>query len=77
MGSYYQPVQYLKGGKSRKTTRGGFYPSIMGSVARKGVYLVPIALKHGMKLLNKIRSGTKKKNSKKSKSKKTLRKKNK
>ena len=55
MGSYYQSLSYLKGGgtrKSRNTKKGGFYPSIMGGVMKYGSYLIPIAMRHGMKLMN-------------------------
>jgi len=68
MGSYYQPVSYLKGGK-RKTrrTKGGFMPSVMEGVVGAGRIMIPLALRQGYKLFNK----TKKRKSK------TMRKKNK
>lgn len=56
MGSYYQPVSYLKGGKrrtrNRKSKKGGFYPSVMGGVVSSGKLLIPVALRQGYKLLN-------------------------
>lgn len=57
MGSYYQPKSYLSGGKrkskrTRKAMKGGFYPSIMGSIAKSGQYLLPLAYKAGSQLLN-------------------------
>jgi hypothetical protein len=78
MGSFYQPLSYLSGGKKRSTrktngnkkrrcTYGGFYPSVMGGVMRSGTYLLPIVFKHGSKLFSS--------KSKKSKKSKTLRKK--
>jgi hypothetical protein len=57
MGSYYQPLSYFKGGRRKYRTRrvkkhkGGFYPSVMGGVARSGQYLLPIAFKAGSQLL--------------------------
>ena len=76
MGSYYQSLSYLKGGRRRKTRntrKGGFYPSVMGGVMRYGSYLVPIAMRHGMRMMNSTKTKTKK--SKKQKKSKTLRKK--
>jgi hypothetical protein len=58
MGSYYQPLSYFKGGRRKHRTRrvkkhkGGFYPSIMGGVAKSGQYLLPIAFKAGSQLLD-------------------------
>ena len=57
MGSYYQPVSYLKGGKRKSTRRnkskkGGFYPSVMGGVVSSGKLLIPVALRQGYNLLN-------------------------
>ena len=72
MGSFYQSLSYVKGGKrtrkvkqskkSKKNTRqrGGFYPSIMGGVMRAGTYLLPLAFKHGSTLLNHKKKGSKK-----------------
>jgi len=72
MGSYYQSMSYLKGGKkTRKAKKGGFYPSIMGGVMRYGSYLVPMAMRHGMRMMN----SSKTKKSKKQKKSKTMRKK--
>lgn len=53
MGSYYQPVSYLRGGK-RKTrkTKGGFVPSVMGGVVGSGRIMIPLALRQGYMLLN-------------------------
>ena len=58
MGSYYQPLSYFKGGKrrQRKTRRlkkhkGGFYPSIMGGVAKSSQYLLPLAFRAGSQLM--------------------------
>ena len=88
MGSYYQSVSYLKGGKksrtcksrntrntrkSRNTRKGGFYPSVMSGVMRYGSYLVPIAMRHGMRMMNSKK--IKKHKSKHSKKSKTMRKK--
>lgn len=86
MGSFYQPIAYLSGGKSKRSKRskrtkktskktrqnGGFYPSVMGGVMRAGTYLLPMAFKHGVQLFN---GKTKKGKSKKHSSKKTMRKK--
>ena len=77
MGSFYQPIAYLTGGKKRSSKRtkktrkhrGGFYPSVMGGVMRTGTYLIPMAFKHGVQLFS---NKTKKSKSKKSK---TMRKK--
>ena len=59
MASYYQSPAYFKGGRSRrsKTRRcnGGFYPSIMGGVTSAGRLLIPLAIRHGVKLLNSKR----------------------
>lgn len=80
MGSYYQSLSYLKGGKRTRKSKivGGFYPSIMGGVMKYGTYLMPVAVKHGMKLMNssskKSKHSKTSKRSKKSKQK-TLRKK--
>ena len=58
MATYYSPLSFFKGGKRRKTRKtrktksGGFYPSIMGGVVQTGAYLVPLAIRHGYKLLN-------------------------
>jgi len=62
MGSYYQPVSYLRGGK-RKTrrTNGGFVPSVMGGVVGSGRIMIPLALRQAYKLLN---NKTKKRKSK-------------
>jgi H+/Cl- antiporter ClcA len=78
MGSYYQSLSYLAGGKRANKSRkivGGFYPSIMGGVMKYGSFLMPVAVKHGMKLMNS--SSKKSKTSKRSKKskRKTLRKK--
>jgi hypothetical protein len=56
MGSYYQPVSYLRGGK-RKTRKikGGFLPSIMGNVVGAGRFMLPLALHQGYRLLNKTK----------------------
>ena len=63
MGSYYQPANYLKGGKRRCMTRknnntrksrkqnGGFYPSIMGGVMSAGKLLMAASLRQGYKML--------------------------
>ena len=66
MGSYYQPLSYLKGGKrkTRRATRktnGGFVPSVMGNVVGAGRFMLPLALRQGYKLLN---NKTKKRKSK-------------
>ena len=76
MGSYYQSLSYLKGGNTRKT-KGGFYPSIMGGVAKYGSYLLPVALRHGTQLIHKhkLKKTRKTQKSKKTKKSKTMRKK--
>ena len=56
MGSYYQPASYLKGGKRksrkiRKHYKGGFYPSVMGGIAKSSQYLLPVAFRAGSQLL--------------------------
>lgn len=60
MGSYYQSLSYLKGGKRKsrktrtrrsKTHKGGFYPSIMGGVAKSSQYLLPLAFRAGSQLI--------------------------
>ena len=77
MGSFYQSLAYLKGGSTRKT-KGGFYPSIMGGVAKYGSYLLPVVLRHGTQLIHKHKlkktRKTKSKKTRKTKSK-TMRKK--
>ena len=59
MGSYYQPINYLKGGKriKHKTRKfkGGFYPSIMGGVMSAGKLLGIASLRQGYKLLTSNR----------------------
>ena len=53
MGSYYQPVSYLKGGKRKtRSKKGGFYPSVMSGIVGSGKLLIPLALRQGYKLLN-------------------------
>ena len=49
MATYYSPLSFFKGGKrksrkvrknkTRKSIKGGFYPSIMGGVVQAGAYL--------------------------------------
>lgn len=62
MASYYQPVNYLRGGKRRRQTRkvkhykGGFYPSVMGGVMSAGKLLVVASLRQGYKMLTSSRS---------------------
>jgi len=64
MGSYYQPVNYLRGGKRRtgkrrtqrkhkghKGHKGGFYPSVMGGVMGAGKLLLAASLRQGYKML--------------------------
>jgi len=64
MGSYHQPVSYLRGGKRTRKTKGGFIPSVMGGVVGAGKYLSPLVLRQGYTLLNnktkKRKSRTKK-----------------
>jgi hypothetical protein len=59
MGSYYQPINYLKGGKRRKNKtrkfKGGFYPSVMGGIMTAGKVLGIACLRQGYKLLNSNR----------------------
>ena len=62
MASFYQSPQYFKGGSRRFKTRrasrrcrGGFYPSVMGGVASAGRVLLPLAFRHGIKLMNSLR----------------------
>ena len=63
MGSYYQPVNYLKGGKRRKHKtrkfKGGFYPSVMGGVMSAGKFLGIASLRQGYKLLTSSRGKNK------------------
>jgi hypothetical protein len=61
MGSYYQPVSYLRGGKRKTRTKGGFIPSVMGGVVGAGRIMIPLALRQGYKLFN---NKTKKRKSK-------------
>jgi hypothetical protein len=64
MASYYQPVNYLRGGKRKKTRqtrktrshKGGFYPSVMGGVMSAGKLLVAASLRQGYKMLTSSRS---------------------
>lgn len=69
MGSYYQPVNYLKGGRRRtrkvKTHKGGFYPSVMGGVMTAGKVLIAASLRQGFKMLTSKNSSRGKKRSKK------------
>jgi hypothetical protein len=57
-GSFYQPTTYMKGGKSkrrgykRKTTKGGFYPSVMSNLVKSGGILMPLAMRAGYSLYN-------------------------
>ena len=55
MGTFYQPLSFLKGGKRRRnrSKRGGFHPSIMGGVVKSGSMLLPLVLRQGSKLLEK------------------------
>jgi hypothetical protein len=70
MASYYQPVNYLRGGKRRKTRqirktrshKGGFYPSVMGGVMSAGKLLVAASLRQGYKMLTAKSSSRSKKN---------------
>jgi hypothetical protein len=59
MGSYYQPINYLKGGKRRKHKtrkfKGGFYPSVMNGVMSAGKLLGIASLRQGYKLLTSNR----------------------
>ena len=56
--SYYQPTSYMKGGKSKKrgykkrTTKGGFYPTVMANLVKSGGILMPLAMKAGYSLYN-------------------------
>ena len=66
MATYYSPLSFFKGGKrksrkvrknkTRKSIKGGFYPSIIGGVVQAGAYLVPLAVRQGYKLLNNNKS---------------------
>ena len=61
MGSYYQPMNYTKGGRRKRTKKslkqmgrlqiGGFYPSIMGGVMSAGKMLIAASLKQGYSML--------------------------
>jgi hypothetical protein len=69
MGSYYQPVNYLRGGKRRtgkrrsyKGHKGGFYPSVMGGVMTAGKLLIAASLRQGYKMLTSKSSSRSKKN---------------
>jgi hypothetical protein len=53
MGSFYQPKSYLKGGYTRRVTKGGYYPSVMTDFLKNAVYLMPLAMKAGYSLLTK------------------------
>ena len=68
MGSYYQPINYLKGGKRRKHKtrkhktrkfKGGFYPSIMGGIMGAGKILGVASLRQGYKLITSSRGKNK------------------
>jgi len=71
MGSYYQPANYMKGGRRRRQTRkvkghkGGFYPSVMGGVIGAGKVLMAASLRQGYKMLTSKNSSRSKKRSKK------------
>lgn len=66
MASYYQPVNYLRGGKRRtgkrrqtrktRSHKGGFYPSVMGGVMSAGKLLIAASLRQGYKMLTSSRS---------------------
>jgi hypothetical protein len=45
--------------RTRKSIKGGFYPSIMTGIVQNGAYLMPVALRQGYKLL---KSKTRKQN---------------
>ena len=64
MGSYYQPVNYLRGGKRRtqRKHKGGFYPSVMGGVMSAGKLLLAASLRQGYKMLTSKSSSRSKKN---------------
>jgi hypothetical protein len=69
MASFYQPVNYLRGGKRKtrshkghKGHKGGFYPSIMGGVMSAGKLLIAASLRQGYKMLTSKSSSRSKKN---------------
>ena len=82
MGSYYQPVNYLRGGKRRtgkrrtqrkhkghKGHKGGFYPSVMGGVMSAGKLLLAASLRQGYKMLTSKSSKSSKSSSRSKKNK--------
>ena len=63
-GSFYQPKTYMKGGMKntrkynkkrgykRKTSKGGFYPTVMTNLVKSGGILMPLAMRAGYSLYN-------------------------
>lgn len=48
-----------KGGYRRKTSKGGFYPTIMTNLIKSGSILMPLAMRAGYNLFNKTRKNRK------------------
>ena len=63
-----RPAIPIRGGK-RKSRRGGFYPAVMGPMARTGIYLLPPAIKNAYSLLTRKRKGRKGRKGRKTKGK--------
>ena len=68
MGSFYQPLSYLNGGKRKRTRklkvfRGGFYPSVMGGILKAGSYLFPLVMRQGSKMVESHNKKTRKRKS--------------
>ena len=61
-----RPAIPIRGGRRRR--HGGFYPQVMGSMAKTGIYLVPPAIRNAYSLLTRKRKRKVSKKSRKVKS---------